>query len=73
MLITAEQARQRVSEYEASQFNKIMESIDRESTQGFLKYYGEGELRLTTKKKLEELGYKVMINNRESEYCISWE
>ena len=73
MLITAEQARQRVSEYETSQFNKIMESIDKESSQGCFKYYGEGELRLTTKKKLEELGYKVMINNRESEYCISWE
>lgn len=73
MLITAEQARQRVSEYETSQFNKIMESIDRESARGVFKYYGEGELRLTTKKKLEELGYKVMINNREPEYCISWE
>lgn len=79
MLITAEQAcqraRQRVSEYETSQFNKIMENIDRESGQGYFKYYGDEALRPVVKKKLEELGYEVTINNQynEPEYCISWE
>ena len=79
MLITAEQARQcarqRVSEYETSQFNEIMENIDRESGQGYFKYYGDEALRPVVKKKLEELGYEVTINNRynEPEYCISWE
>ena len=79
MLITAEQARQRarqrVSEYETSQFNKIMENIDRESDQGYFKYYGDEALRPIVKKKLEELGYEVTINNRynDPEYCISWE
>ena len=79
MLITVEQARQRakkyISEYETSQFNKIMESIDRESGRGYFKYYGDEALRPAVRKKLEELGYDVSIGNRynEPEYCISWE
>lgn len=79
MLITAEQARQRakkyMSEYETSQFNKIMESIDRESGRGYFKYYGDEALRPAVRKKLEKLGYDVSIGNRynEPEYCISWE
>lgn len=79
MLITAEQARQRakkyIFEYETSQFNKIMESIDRESGRGYFKYYGDEALRPAVLKKLEELGYDVSIGNRynEPEYCISWE
>ena len=79
MIITAEQARQRaksyISEYELSQFNKIMENIERESAQGYFKYYGDGALRSAVRKKLEELGYDVSIGNQynEPEYCISWE
>lgn len=78
-MITAEQARQRaktaISEYEQSQFNKIMENIDRKSAQGYFKYYGDEALRSAVQKKLEELGYDVSIGNRynEPEYCISWE
>lgn len=78
-MITAEQARQRakaaISEYEQSQFNKIMENIDKESARGYYNYYGDGALRPAVQKRLEELGYDVSIGNRynESEYCISWE
>jgi len=78
-MITAEQARQRAktatSEYEQSQLNKIMEDIDRESAQGYYKYYGDGALRPAVRKKLEELGYDIAIGNQydEPEYCISWE
>lgn len=52
-MLTAEQARQRaktfMSKYEKFQFDKIMENIDRESGQGYFKYYGDGELRLAVK------------------------
>ena len=79
MLITAEQARQRaktyISVYEQSQLEQIMENISKESGQGYFKYYGDEALRPVVKKKLEELGYEVTINNRynEPEYYISWE
>jgi hypothetical protein len=70
MLITAEQARQRaktyISVYEQSQFEQIMENINKESDRGYFKYYGDGELRPAVKKKLEELGYRVMTK------YISW-
>lgn len=79
MLITAEQARQRaktyISVYEQSQFEQIMENINKESDRGYFKYYGDEALRPVVRKKLEELGYDVSINNQynEPEYCISWE
>lgn len=79
MLITAEQARQRaktyISVYEQSQFEQIMENINKESDRGYFKYYGDEALRPAVRKKLEELGYDVSINNQynEPEYCISWE
>ena len=79
MLITAEQARQRaktyMSVYEQSQFEQIMENINKESDRGYFKYYGDEALRPVVQKKLEELGYDVSIGNRynELEYCISWE
>ena len=79
MLITAEQARQRakasITKYEQSQLNKIMEGIDKESAQGYYKYYGDEALRPAVRKKLEELGYDITIGNQydEPEYCISWE
>ena len=79
MLITAEQARQRakaaISKYEQSQFNKIMEGIDKESAQGYYNYYGDEALQPAVRKKLEELGYDITIGNQydEPEYCISWE
>lgn len=79
MLITAEQARQRaktyISMYEQSQFEQIMENINKESDRGYFKYYGDEALRPAVRKKLEELGYDVSINNQynEPEYCISWE
>lgn len=79
MMITAEQARQRaktfISEYENSQFNKIMENINKESGRGYFIYYGDEALRPAVRKKLEELGYDVSIGNQynEPEYCISWE
>ena len=53
-MITAEQARQRakaaISEYEQSQFNKIMENIDRESAKGYYNYYGDEALRPAVQK-----------------------
>lgn len=67
MLITAEQARQRaktyISVYEQSQFEQIMENINKESDRGYFKYYGDEALRPAVRKKLEELGYDVSINN----------
>lgn len=78
-MITAEQARQRakayISEYEQSQFNKIMEGIDEQSAQGYFKYYGDEALRPAVRKKLEELGYDIATGYQynEPEYCISWE
>lgn len=53
-MITAEQARQRakaaISNYEYSQFNEIMENIDKRSAQGYYNYYGDGALRPTVRK-----------------------
>jgi len=78
-MITAEQARQRakaaISKYEQSQFNEIMENIDKDSAQGYYKYYGDGVLRPAVRKKLEELGYDIATGNQYNmpEYCISWE
>jgi len=76
---TAEQARQRaktaISNYEQSQFNEIMEGIDKRSAQGYYNYYGDGALRPVVRKKLEELGYDITTGYQynEPEYCISWE
>lgn len=78
-MITAEQARQRaktaISNYEYSQFNEIMENIDKKSAQGYYNYYGDGALRPAVRKKLEELGYDIATGYQysEPEYCISWE
>lgn len=78
-MITAEQARQRaktaISNYEYSQFNEIMENIDKKSAQGYYNYYGDRALRPAVRKKLEELGYDIATGYQynEPEYCISWE
>ena len=59
----------------AKELDKIMSGIHNEANEGSFNYVGEGHLHEVTKKKLEELGYKVETGSQYNEpyYSISWE
>jgi len=57
------------------ELNKIMSGIHNTANEGYFTYGGDGYLNEITKKRLEELGYKVETGSQYNEpyYSISWE
>lgn len=57
------------------ELDEIMSGIHKQANEGYFNYGGSGCLHEVTKKRLEELGYKVEIGSQYNEpyYSISWE
>lgn len=78
-VITAKEANTKTFEMISScmtnELSEIMNNIQNEINEGRFYYSGDGYLHEVTKKKLEELGYKVKTGSQYNEpyYSISWE
>ena len=59
----------------ARELDEIMDNIQNEMNKGHFYYSGSGYLHEATKKRLEELGYKIETGSQYNEpyYSISWE
>lgn len=78
-VITAKEANTKTLEIISScitnELSEIMNNIQNEINEGRFCYSNDGYLHEVTKKKLEELGYKVKTGSQYNEpyYSISWE
>ena len=64
-----------ISNRASKELDEIMNNIQNEINGGHFYYSGNDYLYEDTKKRLEELGYKVTIGSQYNEpyYIISWE
>lgn len=78
-VITAKEANTRTLEIISgritNELSEMMNNIQNEINEGYFYYSNDGYLHEVTKKKLEELGYKVKTGSQYNEpyYTISWE